>query len=105
VDRTSRAQGSGRRVWIFQGEASRFASGVFPDATTGLEWIAKHGLTGILTEYEVGDGCYDLALGKVASMTPSHITARLSTSPASRPGSAISTFATASPTPEPPAQR
>lgn len=62
MDTTIRAHGTDQRVWIFHGQASRFASGVFPDAASGLEWVAKHGLTGILTEYEVGDGCYDLAV-------------------------------------------
>jgi hypothetical protein len=27
-----------------------------------MAWIARHRLTGILTEYLVGDGCYDLAI-------------------------------------------
>jgi hypothetical protein len=62
------------RVWIFHGEASRSASGVFPDATSGLEWIAENGLTGILTEYEVGGGCYDLAVsqGRFRNTKPHH---------------------------------
>jgi hypothetical protein len=65
---------SGHRVWIFHGETSRFASGVFPDVTSGLEWIAKHRLTGILTEYEVGGGCYDLAVseGRLRNTKPHH---------------------------------
>lgn len=53
---------AGRRVWVFHGERNPFASGVFGNEADGLEWVARHGLTGILTEYEVGDGCYDLAV-------------------------------------------
>jgi hypothetical protein len=66
--------GGARRVWIFHGDAARFASGVFNDKASGLAWIARHGLTGILTEYEVGDGCYDLALcaGRFRDSKPHH---------------------------------
>jgi hypothetical protein len=46
----------------------------------GLGWIARHGLTGILTEYEADDGCYDLAVyaGRFRDSKP--ITVRLATS-------------------------
>jgi hypothetical protein len=55
--------GNGRTtVWIFHGENARFASGVFFDEETALRWIARHRLTGVLTEYPVGDGCYDIAV-------------------------------------------
>jgi hypothetical protein len=50
------------RVWIFHGENAEFASGVFHDKDSGLGWVGRHRLTGILAEYHVGDGCYDLAL-------------------------------------------
>jgi hypothetical protein len=49
-------------VWIFHSENAQFASGVFADKTTALTWIERHSLTGILTEYPVGDGCYDIAV-------------------------------------------
>jgi hypothetical protein len=76
-DATVRTHTTGQRVWIFQSEASRFASGVFTDASSGLEWIARHGLSGILTEYEVGGGCYDLAVsqGRFRDTRPHHCTA------------------------------
>jgi hypothetical protein len=64
VGKTSGAQGSEHHVWIFNGEANPFPSGVFADAASGLEWVARHGLSGILTEYQVGGGCYDLAVGR-----------------------------------------
>lgn len=62
------------RVWIFHGESGQFASGVFEDKASGLEWIARHRLTGLLTEYEVGDGCYDLAVreGRFRNSKPHH---------------------------------
>jgi hypothetical protein len=77
VSEDSRSQGHGGHVWIFNGEATLFASGVFADAISGLEWVAKHGLTGILTEYQVGDGCYDLAVtqGRFRNTKPHHGTA------------------------------
>ena len=50
-----------RTVWIFQGEGARFAAGVFDTEAEGLAWAGRHGLTGLLTEYPVGDGCYDIA--------------------------------------------
>jgi hypothetical protein len=61
-------------VWLFHGEGNRFASGVFGDEAAGLEWVARHGLTGVLTEYQVGDGCYDLAVqqGRFRNTKPHH---------------------------------
>lgn len=49
-------------VWIFHGEGAPFASGVFRSERDGLRWATKWGVTGILTEYPVGDGCYDIAV-------------------------------------------
>ena len=49
-------------VWIVHGENARFASGVFDREEDGLARARKHGVSGILTEYPVGDGCYDLAI-------------------------------------------
>lgn len=67
-------------VWIFHGTGSHFASGVFTDRQQGLAWIARHRLTGILTEYPVGDGCYDIAVrdthftpSKPHHGTPAHV--------------------------------
>lgn len=56
-------------VWIFHGEGATFAAGVFATADDGLAWAARHRVTGILTEYPVGDGCYDIALAK-GTFTP-----------------------------------
>jgi hypothetical protein len=43
-------------VWIFHGENADFASGVFHDKDSGLDWVGRHRLTGILTKYQVGEG-------------------------------------------------
>jgi hypothetical protein len=51
-----------RTVWIFHGENAAFASGAFDTEQQAVAWIARHRLTGVLTEYPVGDGCYDLAV-------------------------------------------
>jgi hypothetical protein len=62
------------KVWIFHGDGAHFASGVFVDRAQGLAWIARHRLTGILTEYPVGDGCYDIAVrsGRFTPSKPHH---------------------------------
>lgn len=61
-------------VWIFHGEEARFASGVFADREQALQWVARHRRTGMVTEYQVGDGCYDLAVreGRFAPTKPHH---------------------------------
>jgi hypothetical protein len=63
-------------VWIFHGQGAPFASGVFADKDSGVAWIARHGVTGILTEYPVGHGTYDLALadGSITQSNPQHAT-------------------------------
>lgn len=66
---------SGRpTVWIFHGETARFASDVFADRADALAWIACHALTGILSEYPFGEGCYDLAVreGRFHPSKPHH---------------------------------
>jgi hypothetical protein len=61
-------------VWIFHGEHARFASGVFTTRSNALAWAAKHAVSGLLTQYPVGDGCYDIAteLGKFTASKPHH---------------------------------
>jgi hypothetical protein len=61
-------------VWVVHGYRAHFASGVFADRDAGLEWIARHALTGTLTEYQMGDGCYDLAVrdGRFRPSKPHH---------------------------------
>lgn len=57
-------------VWIFHGRGAHFASGVFADKDSGMAWVARHGVTGILTEYPVGHGTYDFAVAD-GGFTPS----------------------------------
>jgi hypothetical protein len=49
-------------VWIFHGERARFAAGVLRNEQDGLAWARRHAVSGILTEYPVGDGCYEIAI-------------------------------------------
>jgi|KBSSwiStaDraftv2_1062776.scaffolds.fasta_scaffold4793832_1 hypothetical protein len=62
------------RVWIFHGDSAQYASAVFHDRDSGLAWIARRRVTGILAEYEVGNGCYDLAVeqGRFRHSKPHH---------------------------------
>ncbi len=61
-------------VWIFHGDDARYASGVFTDRATALAWTERHTLTGVLTQYTVGDGCYDFAVrdGSFRPTKPHH---------------------------------
>lgn len=56
--------GEQRTVWVFHGEKAQFAAGVFESEADGLNWAARHGVSGLLTEYPVGDGCYDIAVAE-----------------------------------------
>lgn len=46
-------------VWIFCGDRGDFPSGVFFNLNLAEEWIAKHRLTGVLTQYPGNTGIYD----------------------------------------------
>jgi hypothetical protein len=61
-------------VWIFHGDGAPFAAAVFESREAGLAWAAKHGVTGLLTEYPIGDGCYDIAVaqGRFRPTKPHH---------------------------------
>ena len=49
-------------VWLFSGAGSRFSSGVFIYKDSAMTWILKHQLTGVLTQYPLGQGVYDWAI-------------------------------------------
>jgi hypothetical protein len=66
---TLRGMTDNPNIWIFHGTGAPFAAGVFVSRADGLAWIARHRLTGILTEYPVGDGCYDVAV-RTGHFTP-----------------------------------
>jgi len=48
-------------MWVFLGDQAAFPSGIFSGLDKAEEWIAKHELDGILTEYPVDEGVYDWA--------------------------------------------
>lgn len=50
-----------RSVWVFHGINGRFTSGVFESKSLAVEWIAKHKLSGTLTEYPLNTGAFDWA--------------------------------------------
>lgn len=62
------------RVWVFHGDRARFASAVFVSEAEGLGWARRHRVTGVLAEYPVGDGCYDVAVreGRFRPSKPHH---------------------------------
>jgi len=47
---------------MFHGDSSRHASAVFRSEIDARTWIEQHAVSGLLTEYPVGDGCYDIAV-------------------------------------------
>ena len=50
-------------VWVFH-SIRYFTGGVFSNRETAERWIAKHGLTGILTKYPLDIGVYDWAIAR-----------------------------------------
>ncbi|HSI62199.1 MAG TPA: hypothetical protein VLE43_03750 [Candidatus Saccharimonadia bacterium] len=50
------------RLWVFHASGAKFAGGVFPDIASAEAWITRHHLTGTLTAYPVGEGCFDWAV-------------------------------------------
>ncbi len=49
-------------VWVFNGENSRFSSGIFSNKKNAEEWIKKHNLSGVLTLYFVDIPPYEWAI-------------------------------------------
>ena len=69
-------------VWIFHGDRARHDAGVFASKEDALAWVRLHRLSGLLTCYPVGDGCYDIAVrdgyfrpSKAHHDSPEHIAA------------------------------
>ena len=48
-------------VWIFHQQGARLAGGAFEDVASAEAWISEHKLTGLLTAYPLGEGCFDWA--------------------------------------------
>lgn len=61
-------------VWIFHGDDARHAAGVFAELDDALAWAARHSVSGLITNYPIGDGCYDIALklGRFSPSRPHH---------------------------------
>ena len=61
-------------VWVFLGERAHWPSGVFTSRETAVSWIARHRLTGMITQSPVDVGVYDWAVQKGAFRpgTPGH---------------------------------
>ncbi len=51
-----------RYVWVFVARRGRFPGGVFETLAEADTWISNHSLSGVLTSYEVGIGCYEQAM-------------------------------------------
>jgi hypothetical protein len=51
-------------VWVFNGERSAFPSAVFNSVEKAEEWIAKRGLSGVLTWYPIDVPVYDWIIAK-----------------------------------------
>lgn len=47
------------QVFVFHGTGSRFANAVFSTQASAETWIARHQLTGLLTEYEMDSPAFD----------------------------------------------
>ena len=58
-------------VWVFVGEGASLPSGVFASSEAAALWIARHGLTGLLTEYPLGEGAYDWAVAQQTNLSRS----------------------------------
>lgn len=65
-------------VWVFHADRATFACGVFHDRESAETWIARYRLSGVLTQYPVGQGIYDWAVengyfGREKSATPGFV--------------------------------
>lgn len=49
-------------IWVFQGEGSRFPSGLFEELEIAEHWINTNKATGILTHYLKNISVYDWAI-------------------------------------------
>jgi hypothetical protein len=49
-------------LFVFHGSGSRFANAVFSSQASAETWIARHGLTGLLTEYDMDSPAFDRQL-------------------------------------------
>lgn len=71
---------SDQTVRIFHGDGVRYASAVFQTEPEALSWAKNQRVSGLLTEYPVGDGSFHIALkqqmfkpSKPHHGTPEHV--------------------------------
>ena len=55
-------QSEDKFVWVFCGDGSRLPSAAFLSVEAAEAWIAKRGLSGLLTGYPIDQGAYDWAI-------------------------------------------
>lgn len=68
---TTKSECNTRMIWIFHASGARFAGGVFEEFSDAERWINSHKLSGMLTAYPVGEGCFDWAVRNgITGMTP-----------------------------------
>jgi hypothetical protein len=53
---------TGKTVWLFQGEMVSQPSAAFSKLGRAVDWIKRHSLSGLLTEYPLNEGVYDWAV-------------------------------------------
>lgn len=63
-------------VWVFCGNGGSLPSAVFADLANAEDWIKKHSLSGVLTEYPLDIGVYEWAqkMGYFTPKSPSQAT-------------------------------
>jgi hypothetical protein len=49
-------------IWVFNGNNSKFPSGVFSKKEIAEIWIKKYQLSGVLTQYPLDEGVYNWAI-------------------------------------------
>ncbi len=63
-----------RGIWIFVSEGASLPSAAFDEEGPAREWIGRHALSGVLTQYPVNVSVYDWAIenGFFEVKSPSH---------------------------------
>lgn len=51
-----------KHIWVFNGDGSQFASGIFSSLMMAEAWIQREKLSGVLTAYPLDEGCFDWAV-------------------------------------------
>lgn len=62
INKADETRDDRRTVWVFVADGGRFPGAVFDNRELADEWILRHRLTGVLTEYPLNIGAYDWAI-------------------------------------------